>query len=674
MKYQKLFTPLDLGFMQIKNRVLMGSMHTGLEECRNSKNRLAKFYADRAKGGVGLIVTGGISPNFAGRVSPLASQLTYFWQAPKHRYITKSVHEQGGKIALQILHSGRYGYHPLIVSSSGIKSPITPFKPRELSPRSIKSTINDFANTAYLARESGYDGIEIMGSEGYLINQFLAKHVNKRKDEWGGSYVNRMRFPLEIVDQVRRAVGRDFMIIFRVSMLDLVEEGSTLEEVIEFAKKLELHGVDMINTGIGWHEARVPTIATMVPRGAYSYVTSMIKPHLKIPVITTNRINTPEVAEQLLVDGVADMVSMARPLLADADFVVKAQRNEAHLINTCIACNQACLDHTFKGKISSCLVNPKACHETEFDMKKKTNSKKIAVVGAGPAGISFAIEAARVGHHPVIFERNNDIGGQFHLARLIPGKEEFHETIRYFKNQIAELKIELRLNTEYSPNAPEQFDFVVVASGIKPRMPNIEGINHPKVVSYPNAILGKVEIGKKVAIIGAGGIGFDVAEFLLHDPSKKAASIDKHEFYKMWGIDTSYQSKGGITRPEKLTPFREITICQRKEGKLGMGLGKTTGWIHRASLKKHGVLELAGVEYTKISDQGLHIKIKEEERILEVDHIIICAGQESDVAVVEQLKAKNIPHAIIGGAYLALEIDAKKAIDQGVRLAHSLQS
>lgn len=670
--YSKLLSPLELGFTQLKNRVLMGSMHTGLEECRNSKKRMVEFYAERARGGVGLIVTGGISPNLSGRVSPFASQLSFFWQVGKHKAVTKRVHQEGGKIAMQILHSGRYGYHPFIVSASKLRSPITPFTPRELSPRAIEKTIADYANTAYLAREAGYDGIEIMGSEGYLINQFIAPRTNKRTDDWGGSFENRIRFPLEIVRRVRKSVGRDFIIIFRLSMLDLVPNGSTWEEVVLLAKLLEQENVDIINTGIGWHEARVPTIGTMVPRAAFSWVTQKIKPELSIPLITTNRINDPQVANDLIADGVCDMVSMARPFLADPNFVLKTQEGRAQEINTCIACNQACLDHTFKGKISSCLVNPIACHETEITSEAVKTPKQIAVVGAGPSGLSAGIHAASRGHKVTIFESQEQIGGQFNLAKNIPGKEEFSETLRYFKIMIEKYNIDLKLGTHFDPKRYKEYDELIIASGILPRTPKINGIDHQKVISYTELLTGKREAGKRVAIIGAGGIGFDVAEFLLQNPNEQSHALDSNAFFNFWQVQHDYKDRGAIGDPKKrFEPYREIILCQRKNEKHGKSLGKTTGWIHRLALRKYQVQMLAGLEYLKIDDIGLHIKEGDTERILEVDNIIICAGQVSNNKLYEELKEHDNVH-IIGGAKLATEIDAKRAIDEGVRLADKL--
>jgi 2,4-dienoyl-CoA reductase (NADPH2) len=671
--FPHLFTPLDLGFTQIRNRSLMGSMHTGLEECRQSKIRMAKFYAERAKGGVGLIVTGGISPNLAGRVSPFASQLSFFWQVAKHKYVTRSVHDEGGKIALQILHSGRYGYHPFIVSASKLKSPITPFGPRALGIKGIHKTIADFANTAYLARTAGYDGIEIMGSEGYFINQFITPRTNQRNDEWGGNFENRIKLPLAIVKEVKRAVGDDFIIIFRLSMLDLVENGSSWDEVVELAKQLERAGVTMINTGIGWHESRIPTIATMVPRAAFSWITKEMKKHVNLPLITTNRINTPEVAESLLKEGYSDMVSMARPFLADAYFMQKAQMGSVDAINTCIACNQACLDHTFKAKISSCLVNPQACHETEIKSLPTNESKRIAVIGAGPAGLAFSVHAQSRGHKVDLFEKSSEIGGQFKLAKKIPGKEEFNETIRYFKYQIDHLKINLKLNTAFTAELINDYDHIVISSGVVPYIPNIDGIDHPKVVNYQDLLANEKELGASIAVIGAGGIGFDVSEYLLHNKQNPSLSIDKQSFFKFWGVDPSYQNRGALLKKSvEHIAHRKIFLCQRKLTKPGSSLGKTTGWIHRQALIKQKVEHLVGVEYKKIDDQGLWIIQDEQEKLLKVDHIVLCSGQRSHVALLDEISATGVSFDIIGGAKLAQEIDAKRAIDEGVRLADRL--
>ena len=668
-KYSHLLAPLDLGFTTLKNRVLMGSMHTGLEEVKNGYDRMAAYYEERAKGGVGLIVTGGISPNIAGWIGPFSSKLTSKSTARKHQKITKAVHEHGGKICLQILHSGRYGYHPFSVSASAVKSPISPFKPKALSNRRIHKTINDFARCASLAKYAGYDGVEVMGSEGYLINQFITLRANRRTDEWGGTYENRIKFPLAIVKKIRESVGDDFIIIFRLSMLDLVQGGSTWDEVVLLAKELEKAGVTIINTGIGWHEARVPTIATMVPRGAFSWVTKKMMGEVKIPLITTNRINTPELAEKIIADGHADMISMARPFLADPYFVNKAIENKGDQINTCIACNQACLDHVFKRKIASCLVNPFACHETELVVEKTAKIKNIAVVGAGPAGLAFSSVAAERGHQVTLFDSSNEIGGQFNIAKQIPGKEEFHETIRYFNNKLSSTGVNLKLNTVADKEILKEYDLVILSTGIDPRIPNIEGIDHPKVLSYLDVLKKKVEVGKKVAIIGAGGIGFDVAEFISH--KGKSTALDTAAFLEEWGIDHLLNARGGIEGVSTVLPEnpRDVVLLQRKSAKVGAGLGKTTGWVHRISLRNRNVKMLNGAEYTKIDDKGLHYKRKNKDHILEVDHIVVCAGQLSNNDLFIPLKEMGIEVYLIGGADQALELDAKRAIDQGTRLA-----
>lgn len=675
MKYQNLLAPLDLGFTTLKNRVLMGSMHTGLEEAKKGYKRMAAFYAARARGGVGLIVTGGFAPNYEGRVHFLGSQLSYPWQVRKHRIVTDAVHREGGKICLQILHTGRYAYHPLAVSASAIKSPISPFKPRKMHRLHIKKTIWDFANCARLAQKAGYDGVEIMGSEGYLINQFIAKKTNKRTDEYGGSFENRCRFALEIVRATRKKVGPNFIIIFRLSMLDLVEGGSTLEEVIALGKELEKVGVTIINTGIGWHEARIPTIATMVPRAAFSWVTEKVKPHLTVPVITTNRINDPVVADELIASGVCDMISMARPFLADPDFIRKVEEDRAQEINTCIACNQACLDHIFQMKTCSCLVNPKACFETFYDDTPRKRIKKVAVVGAGPAGISCAIEAARLGHEVHLFEKSNQIGGQFNIAKEIPGKEEFKNTIAFYHTMLEKYKVNLHLNKAVTKAflQTQDFDEFIISSGVVPRIPEIPGIDHPKVLDYQQVLAQKKSVGKSVAIIGAGGIGFDTAEYLSHDPNHNLP-ISKEEFFQHWGVDTSMKARGGVEKVKKNPPhsFRKIYLLQRKTSKPGKNLGKTTGWIHRQSIKDYGVETLTGVEYLKIDDSGLHIRYRGSTECLPVDNVVICAGQNSVNELYHELKAEGYSVHLIGGALKAEEIDAKRAIKDGVDLAHQL--
>ena len=667
--YPYLLAPLDLGFTQLKNRVLMGSMHTGLEEEKNGFEKMAAYFGERAKGGVGLIVTGGIAPNRAGWVGPFSAKMSTKSESRKHTVITERVHAEGGKICMQILHSGRYGYHPLAVAPSPIKSPISPFKPWGLSKRGIRNTIKDFANCAALAKEAGYDGVEIMGSEGYLINQFIVSKTNKRKDEWGGSYENRIRFPLEIIKSVRAKVGQDFIIIYRLSMLDLVHDGSTWEEVVHLAKAVEAAGATIINTGIGWHEARVPTIATMVPRGGFSWVTKRMMGEVNIPLITTNRINTPEVAEQILADGHADMVSMARPFLADADFVVKAKEGRADEINTCIACNQACLDHVFKNKTASCLVNPRACHETELNYLPTRQKKKIAVVGAGPAGLSFATVAAERGHEVHLYEAAKEIGGQFNMAKQIPGKEEFYETLRYFNKQIELTKVNLHLETKVDVKLllENKFDEVILATGVNPRQLTLEGINHPKVLSYIDVLLHKKSVGDSVAIIGAGGIGFDVSEYLLQEGVSTSLKVEA--FMEEWGVDIDYENRGALQNPEPEKAPREIFLCQRSKGKLGAGLGKTTGWIHRTSLKMKKVKMLGEVAYHKIDDDGLHISIAGKPEVLRVDNVVVCAGQVSLNNMYEPLKEANVSVHLIGGADVAKELDAKRAIDQGARLA-----
>lgn len=672
--YPFLFKPLDLGFTKIKNRVIMGSMHTGLEESKHGFDKLAHFYRARARGGVGLIVTGGIAPNLSGRVSPFASQLSFPWQVRKHRKVTDAVHaENGAKICLQILHAGRYAYHPLCVSASRLKSPISPFTPRALGVWGIRKTIRDFANCAYLAQKAGYDGVEIMASEGYLINQFIAPRTNHRNDQYGGLVENRIRLPLEIVRAVRQKVGKDFIIIFRLSMLDLVKDGSNWEEVVMLAKALQEAGVSILNTGIGWHEARIPTIATMVPRAAFSWITERLRKEVSIPLVTSNRINTPGVANTLIAEGEADMVSMARPFLADADFMNKAERGEAQNINTCIACNQACLDYIFAGKCASCLVNPKACAETEFSMTPAKSPKRFAVVGAGPAGLAFAIEAAELGHEIVLYEKDSQLGGQFKLAKEIPGKEEFSESLRYFSARLKALAVEIQFNTLADTDTLKTgFDAIVIATGVRPRTPPIPGIESAKVLSYPEVLRGEKLVGQSVAIIGAGGIGFDVAEFLAQPETLNDADEGKQAYYRHWGVDQSYQNRGAITDKQAPRSVRTITLLQRKTSKHGKGLGKTTGWIHRQSLKDFGVEMLAGVRYEKIDEQGLHIMIEEQKRLLEVDHIVVCAGQESESTLAESLAACGLNPHIIGGALLAQELDARRAIDDGVRLAHRL--
>ena len=666
--YPHLFRPLDLGFTTLKNRVLMGSMHTGLEEMPDGHKRMAAFYSERARGGVGLIVTGGIGPNEEGATHPSTFRLDTDEAVANHKEVTDAVHIAGGKICMQILHTGRYAYSPKLVAPSAVQAPINPFKPKALEADEIEKQIQDFITAATQAQRAGYDGVEIMGSEGYFLNQFIAKRTNHRDDAWGGEYENRIRLPIEVVRRVREAVGNSFIIIYRLSMLDLVEGGSTYDEVVQLGKEIEKAGATIINTGIGWHEARIPTIATKVPRAAFTWVTAKFREALSIPVITSNRINTPEVAEDVLARGDADMVSMARPFLADPDFVRKAQQNKADEINTCIGCNQACLDHVFGGKMTSCLVNPRACHELEINIEPASTKKRVAVVGAGPAGLAAAVTSAQRGHDVVIYDGASEIGGQFNVAKQIPGKEEFYETLRYFARQIELHKnITLKLNTFVDAAAlnDEGFDEVMVATGIKPRMPAIEGIEHDKVLTYLEVLKEKKPVGQKVAIIGAGGIGFDTAEYLSH--GKETPSQDIPAFMREWGIDMTLSARAGIegVKPQPEPSPREIFLLQRKSSKVGAGLGKTTGWAHRAGLLAKGVTMIPGVSYDKIDDEGLHITVEGNQQVLPVDNVIICAGQEPMRDIVEGLK---MPYHLIGGADEALELDAKRAIDQGTRI------
>lgn len=667
--YPHLLAPLDLGFTTLRNRTLMGSMHLGLEELPHGHERMAVFYAERARGGVGLIVTGGIAPNAEGAVFQGGSVLNNLEQAEHHKVVTDAVHAEGGKIALQILHTGRYAYSSNSVAPSAVKAPINPFVPHELTHEEVERTIEDFVQCAKMAQAAGYDGVEVMGSEGYLINQFIVSRTNQRSDQWGGSYENRIRFPIEIVKRIREAVGTDFIIIYRLSMLDLVEGGSTFEEVVQLAKAIETAGTTLINTGIGWHEARIPTIATKVPRGAFAWVTKKLKGLVNIPLVTTNRINAPDVAEQILADGCADMVSMARPFLADPQFVLKAAANRSDEINTCIGCNQACLDHIFVMKVTSCLVNPYACHETLLTAQPLEKVKKIAVVGAGPAGLAFATTAAKRGHQVTLFDSSDKIGGQFNVAKLIPGKEEFYETLRYFNRQIelgtVDLQLGQRVDFDFLSNG--QFDEVVLATGVSPRHLNIEGIDSPKVLTYLDVLRDKKPVGKRVAIVGAGGIGFDVAEYLTHEG--ESATLNPKKFFAEWGVDTDYQHRGGITQPSLEPSPREVYLLQRKATAVGANLGKTTGWIHKAGLKHKQVNMIAGASYEKVSDQGLHIMVDGQEKVLEVDHIIICAGQEPLRAMYDDLQAAGISTHLIGGALEAGELDAKRAILNGTELA-----
>ncbi|WP_243286659.1 NADPH-dependent 2,4-dienoyl-CoA reductase [Geothrix terrae] len=668
MPYPHLLAPLDLGFTTLRNRVLMGSMHTNLEEAKGGFAKLAAFYAERARGGVGLIVTGGIAPNLRGRLSPFGSQLSWPWQVGKHRQVTAAVHEAGGKIALQILHGGRYSYHPLSVAPSALKSPITPFKPRALSPRGIQATIRDYARCAVLARRAGYDGVEIMGSEGYLINEFIAARTNRRTDAWGGSYENRMRFPVEVVKAVRAAVGPDFIVIFRLSMLDLVPDGSTWDEVVQLAKAIEAAGATILNTGIGWHEARVPTIGPMVPRGAYAWVTKKLKGEVGIPLVTTNRINTPEVAEEVLAEGCADMVSMARPLLADAEFVKKAAEDRALDINTCIACNQACLDHVFEQKRATCLVNPRACYETELVFEPTIAPRHIAVVGGGAAGMSFACHAAERGHVVTLFEAQKELGGQVNYAKRVPGKEEFYEMLRYFGRRLATAGVTLRLGERATVDLLADFEEVVLATGVLPRTPDFPGVDHPKVISYPDLLSGRKVAGQTVAIIGAGGIGFDVAEFLVHDDH----GPDRARYLAEWGVDGAHTHRGGLLpAPQPPPPARTVYLLQRKTDRMGASLGKTTGWAHRAGLKAMKVKMMGGIHYERVDDAGLWIRDGKDagSKCLPVDSVILCAGQVSERSLAMPLTERGVSVHLIGGADLAAELDAQRAIRQGAELA-----
>jgi 2,4-dienoyl-CoA reductase (NADPH2) len=675
-RYPHLLRPLDLGFTTLKNRVLMGSMHTGLED-GDKLDRLAAYFAERARGGVGLIVTGGFAPNVAGWTKPFAGRMSSPAHAKRHRVVTDAVHADGGKIAMQILHTGRYGYHPFLVAPSRLKSPITPFTPWGLSARGVERQIRAFVRSAQMAREAGYDGVEIMGSEGYLINQFLVAATNQRTDEWGGSYDKRMRFPVEIVQRTREAVGRDFIIIYRLSMIDLVPDGSSWSEVVQLAKAIERAGATIINTGIGWHEARVPTIATSVPRGAFAWVTQKMRGEVSIPLVTSNRINVPEVAEAILAAGQADMVSMARPLLADAEFVNKAAEGRADDIAPCIACNQACLDHVFVAKTASCLVNPRACHETELLFKPTPKRRRFAVIGAGPAGINAACVLAERGHEVDLYDGASEIGGQLNMAKQVPGKEEFHELLRYFARRLQQAGVHLHLGTHADAAllAAAGYDEVLIATGVSPRVPKIDGLAHPKVLSYVDVLRHAAPVGKRVAIIGAGGIGFDVAEFLAHDGPSPA--LDPALWAAEWGIGDPAEARGGVqgVKPHVTPPAREITLLQRSAGKVGARLGKTTGWIHRATLKSKRVQMVAGVNYERIDDRGLlisHGEKREDPTWLEVDHVILCAGQEPLRELVEPLAARGVRTHLIGGADEAGELDAKRAIDQASRLAATL--
>jgi len=672
--FPHLLAPLDLGFITLKNRVLMGSMHTGLEDRARDYPRLAAYFAERAAGGVGLIVTGGMAPTMRGWLAPFASSLIYPWQVKRHRLVTAAVHAADGRICMQILHAGRYGYHPLSVAPSPVQSPINPFKPKGLSQRGIRREIKGFVRAAKLAKKAGYDGVEVMGSEGYFINEFTTARVNKRNDEWGGEAANRYRIAVEIVKRIRAATGPEFIIIYRLSMLDLLPDGNSWDEIVAQARAVEAAGATIINTGIGWHEARIPTIATMVPRAGFSWVTRKLKGEVGIPLVTTNRINTPGVAEQVLAQGDADMVSMARPLLADADFVNKAASGRADEINVCIACNQACLDHTFSRQLASCLLNPRACHETILNYEEAAHKKSIAVVGAGPAGLAFSCVAAERGHRVTLFEAADKIGGQFNMAKRIPGKEEFYEALKYYRRQLDLKGVDLRLNTAADVAQLMDFDEVVMATGVMPRVPEIEGTGHEKVLSYVDVLLGRAEVGKRVAIIGAGGIGFDISEYLGHEHHNGPEFPTPEAFARQWGIDLSLQARGGVkdvvAEPETLA--REIWLLQRKSSKPGKGLGKTTGWVHRMSLRKRGVKMLAGVQYRRIDEFGLHIEHDGESKLLEVDNIIMCAGQLPRRDLQEPLRSAGKKVHLIGGADVAAELDAKRAIKQGSELAAAI--
>ncbi|EIL95202.1 NADPH-dependent 2,4-dienoyl-CoA reductase [Rhodanobacter spathiphylli] len=669
MNYPNLFAPLDLGHVTLPNRILMGSMHTGLEDKAGDYDKLAAYFAERARGGVGLMVTGGISPSIEGWLKPFGGRLTMPWHKPRHRKLTDAVHAEGGRICMQILHAGRYGYHPLSVAPSKIKSPITPFTPRALSTRGVERTINDFVDCARLAREAGYDGVEVMGSEGYLINEFIAARTNRRNDRWGGDADRRMRFPIEVVRRTREAVGRDFIIIYRLSMLDLVEGGQDWDEIATLARGIEAAGASIINTGIGWHEARIPTIVTSVPRAGFAWVTQKLKGEVAIPLVATNRINMPDVAERILADGEADMVSMARPLLADPAWANKARAGRSERINTCIACNQACLDHVFQNRRASCLVNPRACHETELKIEPASLRKRIAVIGAGPAGMACASTLGERGHAVTLIDQANEIGGQFNVAKQIPGKEEFHETLRYFRHRLEDVGVEVRLGQLADATTVREggYDEVVIATGITPRKVSFPGSDDPRVLGYLDVLARHQPVGARVAVIGAGGIGFDVAEFLVeHLPSP---TTDVARWTREWGVDMELRQRSGLQAPQPEPPARQVWLLQRSEGRLGARLNKTTGWVHRATLKAKQVSMLGKVGYERFDDQGLHVTVDGKAQILPVDNVVICAGQEPNRRLADELIAAGITVHVIGGADVAAELDAKRAIDQGTRLA-----
>lgn len=679
MTYPHLLEPLTLGTLTLRNRVVMGSMHTGLEDRPRDLTALSAYLAERARGGAGLIVTGGYAPNRRGWLKPFAAEMTTRLQAMRHREVTGAVHDEGGAIALQVLHAGRYGYHPFSVSASSRKSPITPFRPRALSTKAVDRTATDFARSVALARKAGYDAVEIMGSEGYLINQFLAARTNDRTDVWGGTATKRMRFPLEVVRRSRELVGDDFPIVYRISLLDLVEGGQTWDEVVELAHGLEEAGVTVLNTGIGWHEARVPTIITQVPRGAWRSATARLKAAVSVPVCASNRINTPELAEEILANGEADLVSMARPLLADPAFVAKAAAGRADEINTCIACNQACLDHVFANRKASCLVNPRACRETTLVLSPTRARRTVAVVGAGPAGLAAAVAAAERGLAVTLFERSAEIGGQFRLAMRVPGKEEFAETLRYYTRRLEVLGAEVRLSTTPTVADLAAYDEVVVATGVEPRVPELEGVGHPKVVSYAAVLDGSVVPGRRVAVIGAGGIGVDVSHFLTHalrdgrSATSSGTGSEVDDWMAHWGVGDPTLHPGGLTEPKPRTPAREVTLLQRKTTPIGIGLGKTSGWAHRAVLKQSGVVQVSGATYGRVDDAGLHVTVDGEERVLDVDHVVLCAGQESVRGLYDKLLAARTDGVhLIGGADVAAELDAKRAIEQGTRVAAAL--